>query len=109
MLLIINRQSEKNMSEIHGFLANTKGQMDINDVRTILGIVFIIPFLVIIGTRVVLSMVNGAGIIDGSFYEAPTNSIDLIMGLSLAFIILLFFLFVGIAAFYLRRDWPSSE
>jgi predicted outer membrane lipoprotein len=74
------------MSKANGFLADTKGQLDINlAVAAILGLILASAFLVI-GIVVLQGIVDGAGIASGdTFYYAldnVTNDIESSMSLA---------------------------
>ncbi|MDF1533683.1 MAG: hypothetical protein P1P69_04170 [Methanosarcinaceae archaeon] len=85
------------MSKANGFLANEKGQLDINlAVAAILGLILAAAFLVI-GVVVIQGIVDGAGIVSGdTFYSALDNiTNDIEASMSLAGTLLL--VIIGVA------------
>lgn len=97
------------MSEMNDFLADKKGQLDINlAVKAIIGLVLTVAFFVV-SVLALLYIVYDAGITDGAFYEALTNSI--LMGLPgiilLAILSFVAVVFCGIICLW--QYWPSSE
>jgi len=85
------------MSKANGFLADTRGQLDINlAVAAILGLILASAFLVI-GIVVLQGIVDGAGIVSGdTFYNALDNVTgDIESSMSLAGTMLL--VIIGVA------------
>lgn len=98
------------MRKTNGFLANTKGQLDINlAVTAIIVFLFAAAFCVVIFLVLPGIINHGAGMTDGAFYEDFANSIDLMGPLALVGIILLIILLFCLAALWLWSHRPSSE